>query len=137
MNTMDDFSTYCDETNIPTTVLGFLQSKEIKRKSVTRCRAFDSPRETSIQKQFHTQVKDLNTDELRQLLCDVVSVNGELQDTLQQNNEQLEKQLKVYTVLFIMILISLLNVYAFYFTKFSFIVIFPILGASAMEKSKK
>ena len=107
MNTMDDFSTYCDETNIPTTVLGFLQSKEIKRKSVTRCRAFDSPRETSIQKQFHTQVKDLNTDELRQLLCDVVSVNGELQDTLQQNNEQLEKQLKVYTVLFIMILIGL------------------------------
>ena len=109
MNTMDDFSTYCDETNIPTTVLGFLQSKEIKRKSVTRCRAFDSPRETSIQKQFHTQVKDLNTDELRQLLCDVVYVNGELQDTLQHNNEQLEKQLKVYTMLFIMIFIYLLK----------------------------
>ena len=95
MSAKEDFFTTCDETNIPTTVLGFLQSKENKRKSVTRCRAFDSPRETSIQKQFHTQVKDLNTDELRQLLCDVVSVNGDLQDTLQQNNEQLEKQLKV------------------------------------------
>ena len=112
MNSKEDFFTTCDETNIPTTVLGFLQSKDTKRKSVTRCRAFDSPRETSIQKQFHTQVKDLNTDELRQLLCDVVSVNGELQDTLQQNNEQLEKQLKV-EIIFEALIFKLQNMKVF------------------------
>ena len=95
MNGKDDFFTTCDETNIPTTVLGFLQTKEQKRKSVARCRTFESPKETSLQKQFHTKVKELSTDELRQLLCDVVTVNGDLQDTLQQNNMQLEKQLKV------------------------------------------
>ena len=95
MSNDEDFSTYCDETNIPTTVLGLLQTKDHKRRSVTRCRPFESPKETSLQKQFHTKVKELNTDELRQLLCDVVTVNGDLQDTLKQNNVQLERQLKV------------------------------------------
>ena len=91
----EDFFTTCDETNIPTTVLGFLQNKEHKRKSVARCRTFESPKETSLQKQFQTTVRELSTDQLRQVLCDVVTVNGDLQDTLKQNNIQLEKQLKV------------------------------------------
>ena len=97
MSRREDFLTACDETNIPTTVLGFLQGKENKRKPATRCRTFESPKETSLQKRFHTTVKDLSTDELRQLLCDVVTVNGDLQDTLQNNNVQLERQLKVNT----------------------------------------
>ena len=92
----EEVFTTCDENNIPTTVLGLLQNNgNNKRKSVTRCRTFESSKETSFQKQFKTKVRELNTDELRQLLCDVVTVNGDLQDTLTQNNVQLERQLKV------------------------------------------
>ena len=95
MNDKEEFFTTCDENNIPTTVLGFLKGKELKRKSVIRCRPFESPKETSLQKHFQTTVRELSTEQLRQVLCDVVTVNADLQDTLKQNNIQLENQLKV------------------------------------------
>ena len=137
MNGKEEFFTECDESNIPTTVLGFLQANEHKRKSVTRCRTFDSPKETSLQKQFHTKVKDLNTDELRQLLCDVVTVNGDLQDTLQKNNVQLEQQLKVNTdtdEVIIKFCSGYYNAMVYYLPT---MLTYSVLGTTTMEKSKK